>query len=241
MNRAGVGLIELVSEPELANPSEAALFVQRCHEMFQDLKICSGNLEQGAMRIDVNVNLVDQETGAPLTPRVELKNISGISIIESAVSAEIRRQIQLLHDELPRQEETRLYSPERDETILLRIKNSSASYRFLPEYDLPPYDLESLDTPNDDHRTRHERIKSLQAQYPELANRNEILLRLWARPLILPDLFEGSLKYCSDPRFLLNWCVGEVLAILNHPEIISETEFKITCEKMAELVDAVGG
>ena len=243
MNRAGVGLIELVSEPELASPSEAALFVQKCHEIFQDLKICSGNLEHGAMRIDVNVNLVDQGTGNPLTPRVELKNINGIHVIQSAVFAELRRQQKLLEDGniIPSQEETRLYSPEKDETILLRIKDSSASYRYLPEYDLPPFDLDSFQsntTTNHLLMTRHERIKLFQHEYPQLSDLGDILLRLWTRPTILPYLFESSLKFSPDPRFLLNWCVGELLAILNQPELV-DIECKISGEKLAGLADAV--
>lgn len=246
LNRAGVGLIELVSEPEISTPAEASLFVQRCHEIFQDLRICSGNLEQGAMRIDVNVNLVDRSSGAALTPRVELKNINGISVIESAVRAELLRQQKLLDQSdisaAPLQEETRLYSPERNETILLRAKDSSASYRYLPEYDLPPIDLDSFESEAAaDHllSTRHERIKLLQADYPQLISRDGLLLRLWTRPEILPTLFESALKLSSDPRFLLNWCVGELLAILNHPEAEQLGASEITGVKLAALADAV--
>lgn len=237
MNRAGVGLIELVSEPELKSAREASRFVQRCLEIFQDLKICSGNMEQGAMRIDVNVNLVDGNSVA-VTPRVELKNINGISVIESAITAELFRQEKLLKSSdsghVPR-EETRMYCPERNETILLRFKDSSASYRYLPEYDIPIIDLETsfyLETTN--LLTRQERIKLLQSQFPQLSGRDDILLRLWTRPDILPNLFESALKSAKDPRFLLNWCVGELLAILNTVETCD-----ITGGKLATLVDAV--
>ena len=239
MNRAGVGLIELVSEPEISSAADAALFVQRCHEMFQDLRICSGNLEEGAMRIDVNVNLVEDGTDKLVTPRVELKNINGISVIESAINAELKRQITAIHNNITLSQETRLYSPERDETILLRAKDSSESYRYMPEYDLPPMDLSPFDTAHN-FSTRQERIKLIQSKYPELPT--DILLRLWSRPQILPDFFEHALKSNSTgSRFLLNWCVGEFLALLNHPEFTCTTlsTFKITPLQFALLVNNV--
>lgn len=236
MNRAGVGLIELVSEPEIETPKEASLFVQRIHEIFQDLKICTGNLEQGAMRIDVNVNLVNEETGVAITPRVELKNINGIGVIEAAVNAELKRQEDnLKNSKVVLKKETRFYSPETDETILLRSKTES--YRYLPEYDLPTYNTNSFDGITEDEDlplTRHEIIENYQKEYPQLKQQD--LLRLWTRPDTLPSLFHQCLPLVTDQRFLLNWIVGELLAILNREnlEIIS-----FTPKTFAKLVENV--
>ena len=191
------------------------------------------------MRIDVNVNLVEDVTDKLVSPRVELKNINGISVIESAISAELKRQIAAIYNNIPLSQETRLYSPEKDETILLRAKDPSESYRYMPEYDLPPMDLSPFDTAHN-FSTRQERIKLIQSKYPELPT--DILLRLWSRPQILPDFFEDTLKSNStDSRFLLNWCVGELLALLNHPEITCFTlnTFKISPLQFALLVNNV--
>lgn len=234
MNRAGVGLIELVSEPDIETPQEASIFVQKIHELFQDLKICSGNLEQGAMRIDVNINLISEETGFPLTPRVELKNINGIGIIEAAVIAELNRQEKcLLTDSKELKQETRIYSPETDETILLRVKDTTESYRYLPEYDLPAYKTEYLNFPSIPP-SRHQIIINYQKSYPQLNETD--LLRLWTRPHTLPSLFHKSLPLVTDQRFLLNWCIGELLAILNRENVESIT---FSPDKFAELVEKV--
>ena len=235
MNRAGVGLIELVSEPEITSPKETSLFVQRIHELFQDLKICSGNLEQGAMRIDVNVNLINEETGSPVTPRVELKNINGIGIIEDAVRAELERQLQSLEEHRELKQETRLYSSETNETILLRTKDTSESYRYLPEYDLPAFHINDFVSFKEDlPLTRHEKIQNYIKSYPHLQGSD--LLRLWTRPETLPFLFEQCLPLVTDQRFLLNWCVGELLAILNR-ENLEAANF--TPQAFAKLVENV--
>lgn len=240
LNRAGIGLIELVSEPDISSPVDAALFTQKCHELLQDLKICTGNLEEGAMRIDVNVNLIDSESGNALTPRVELKNINGISVIESAVSSEINRQLKLLKDgKIDLKEETRFYSPEKDETIFLRLKSSSASYRFLPEYDLPEYNLEAQLSEEEVLLTRDERVKLIISNYPQLIDKDEILLRLWTRPNLLPNLFQEALKHSLNPLFLLNWFVGEILFILNSCPEVPEIECKFSGKNLAQLVDGV--
>lgn len=224
----------------METPKETSKFVQRVHELFQDLKICNGNLEEGAMRIDVNVNLVNEETGSPLTPLVEIKNINGIGVIEAALIAEIKRQEHNLKTRTLSNEskqETRFYSPETDETVLLRVKDSSESYRYLPEYDLPVYntkDFEGNDGDSDLPLTRHDIIENYQKSYPQLKEMD--LLRLWTRPETLPPLFSHCLPLVQDQRFLLNWCVGELLAILNR-ENLEHVNF--SPRNLAHLVDQV--
>ena len=244
LNRAGVGLIEIVSEPDLQSPQEASLFVQRIHELLQDTLVCSGNLEQGAMRIDVNVNWIDSDSLEPITPRVELKNVNGIGIIESAIICELNRQ----HNEMENDKsilhlpQTRLYSPDLGKTILLRLKDPLESYRYLPEYDLPLYDLpESFvqKIKKSMPLTRKERIENILKKYPQLNFQH--LKRLWTRPHCLPNFFEECLKLPIenenyDPRFLLNWCIGELLAILNRENF---EFFYFTPNSFFALIEAV--
>ena len=235
LNRAGVGLIELVSEPEIKSAQEAVIFVNRVHELLQDLGVCSGNMEQGVMRIDVNVNLIDPETDEAVTARVELKNINGINSIESALSTEIKRQQQLLLLGSTVRQETRLYCPDTDSTVLLRVKDGAETYRYLPEYDLPSYSSTVVQESNVPS-SRHDKIKIFQNTHNVLENNSDLLLRLWTRPECLPSLFEHCLPFVTDVRFLLNWCTGELLAILNREEC-DKVPFAATT--FADLVEGV--
>jgi aspartyl-tRNA(Asn)/glutamyl-tRNA(Gln) amidotransferase subunit B len=221
LNRAGVGLIELVSEPEIESPLEASQFVQKVHEALQDVGVSSGNMEEGAMRIDVNVNWICADSQAPVSPRVELKNISGIGIIGDAVQAELDRQQHLIRQNVLQHAETRVYMPQSNITLPLRSKQFTQTYRYLPEYDLPEYPIgiELIDSVKTAMPlTRQVRIQNLLNSKDSL-NRDH-LERLWSSPTNnLPDLFEACINLnCQDPRFLLNWCTNELLALLNRQD-----------------------
>lgn len=236
LNRSGVGLIEIVSEPDLISPRETSIFVQTIHHLLQDLQVCSGSLEQGAMRVDVNVNLIDEETGERVTPIVELKNINAINGIESAVTSEISRQQDQINsgNSLELNPETRIYSSVSNETILLRSKDSSESYKYLPEYDLPVYNLNVSDYLADIPKTRHQIIQDQLVLYPDLSK--DLLLRLRSSNIKLANLFDQTVSLVYDRRFLLNWCLGEFLAILNRENIDS---IQFTPKSFAELVENV--
>lgn len=212
LNRAGVGLIEVVSEPDMVSAEEAASFVRIVHETLLDAGVCTGSMEQGAMRIDVNVNWTDETTGAAATPRVELKNVSGINLIRDAVACELKRQQTCA---VCPGGETRTYVSGQHETVLMRKKSAAGAYRYLPEHDLPTYPLsdafiaEIRDTMP---LSRRVRIARLQLKHPELAT--ERMLRLWTHPG-LPELFEACVGGEARPSFLLNWMVGELLGTLN--------------------------
>lgn len=187
------------------------------------------------MRVDVNVNLIEEGTGRAVTPRVELKNINAINGIEAAISAELARQHTLLQSNPAElRQETRLYSPELNQTVLLRVKDTSESYRFLPEYDLPMYDLNLTEHLSDIPFTRHQIIQEQLNSYPNLCP--DLLLRLRSSNSNLAILFNDCLPLVNDQRFLLNWCLGELLAILNR-EVIESIHF--TPKSFAQLVDCV--
>lgn len=214
MNRAGVGLIEIVSAPEIESATEAASLISHIHELLQDTQVCTGLLEQGAMRVDVNVNWIDSTTRRPVTPRVELKNVNGIKAIQDAVTAELRRQRQTPLHELA--QETRLFMPATQETVLLRRKGPAQSYRYLPEYDIPVLPL----TPDYiEHvrqsmpKTRQQIVSEWCAESPQL--KADTVNRLWTHPA-LPSIFARVLEDGSiRPEFALNWLVGDMLGVLN--------------------------
>ncbi len=232
LNRAGAGLIEIVSEPEIETAKEAASVVSKIHDLLQDTQVCSGLLEQGAMRVDVNVNWVDSETNTKLTPRVELKNVNGIKIIEGAITAELERQTRTPVNELS--EETRLFLPNTQQTVLLRRKDGARLYRYLPEYDLQPIPVTPeliLQVLQIMPKTRQQLIVEWSNTHPQL--NPETLLRLWSHPN-LPNTFAALIKdHELSPDSILNWMVGDFLGVLNkYPGV----EIRISSSKCAHLL-----
>ena len=232
LNRAGVGLIEIVSEPVIESAKEAATLVGKIHDLLQDTQVCSGLLEQGAMRVDVNVNWIDSDSKKKLTPRVELKNVNGIKIIEDAIEAELERQKRTPSEEL--QEETRLFLPSCQETIFLRRKDFSALYRYLPEYDICPVPItdDLIDQVRSSMpKTRQQLVKEWSTEHSQL--KPEILVRLWSHSS-LPSIFARLLQLNSlHPEFVLNWLVGDLLSVLNkYPGVV----VKISAENCSKLL-----
>jgi aspartyl-tRNA(Asn)/glutamyl-tRNA(Gln) amidotransferase subunit B len=237
LNRAGVGLIEIVSEPEIESASDAANLVSKINDLLQDTKVCSGLLEQGALRVDVNVNWIDSQSKQKMTPRVELKNVNGIKIIEDAILAELERQKRTPLSEL--EEETRLYLPASQKTVLLRKKDGAARYRYLPEYDVHtlPVTASLIDLVRSAMpKTRQQLITEWSAQHPQ--HKPDFLLRLWSHPS-LPSIFAELLKEKSlNPEFILNWMVGDMLGVLNR---YPGAKFNITarcCSKLLHLLQS---
>ena len=137
LNRAGTPLIEIVGEPDLRSPAEAAEYLKRLRETLIYTGVNDGNLEQGSFRCDANVS-VRKVGSAQLGTRTELKNINSFKFVADAIDVEIRRQIGLLERGDRVRQQTRGYSPEKRETHLLRDKENEAGYRYFPEPDLPP-------------------------------------------------------------------------------------------------------
>ena len=136
LNRAGVPLLEIVSEPEMRSAQEAIAYAQELHRLLIDFDICSGNMEKGEFRCDANVSV--RRVGAPLGTRCEIKNINSFRFMERAIEFEAGRQIEILEDGGKIIQETRLYDPDRDETRSMRTKEEAHDYRYFPDPDLPP-------------------------------------------------------------------------------------------------------
>ncbi|AKT43866.1 Asp-tRNA(Asn)/Glu-tRNA(Gln) amidotransferase subunit GatB [Chondromyces crocatus] len=143
LNRAGTPLIEIVGEPDLRSPAEAAEYMRRLRDILMFIGVNDGNLEQGSFRCDANVSVrkIGEER---LGTRVELKNINSFKFVADAIEVEIRRQITLVEGGGRVHQQTRGYNPERRETFLLRDKEDVADYRYFPDPDLPPLDLDEV-------------------------------------------------------------------------------------------------
>ena len=141
LNRTGVALMEIVSRPDIRSPEEAAEFVRKLRQILRYLGVCDGNMQEGSLRADVNVS-VRREGETGYGTRCEIKNMNSMRFITQAVDFEARRQIALIEDGGTVQQQTRLYDPNKGETRPMRSKEEAHDYRYFPDPDLLPLELE---------------------------------------------------------------------------------------------------
>ena len=141
LNRTGVALMEIVSMPDIRGPEEAAEYVRKLRQILRYLGTCDGNMQEGSLRADVNVS-VRRKGETALGTRCEVKNMNSMRFIQQAIDFEARRQIALLEDGGTVEQETRLYDPGKGETRSMRSKEEAHDYRYFPDPDLLPLELE---------------------------------------------------------------------------------------------------
>jgi aspartyl-tRNA(Asn)/glutamyl-tRNA(Gln) amidotransferase subunit B len=216
LNRAGMPLLEIVSEPELTSAAEAAAYFRQMHALVRYLGICDGNLNEGSMRCDANVSV--HRAGEPLGVRVEIKNLNSFRFLERAIEFEIARQCEVIERGGTVARETRLFDPERNETRTMRSKELSDDYRYFPEPDLLPVELAP------------EYVEAIRAALPELPQakcaryQREFALGAYdaLRLTADPDLaayFEETVAAGGTPKLAANWVLGAVSAALNRYEL----------------------
>ena len=225
-SRAGVPLIEIVSDPDLRTAEEAATYLKELRSILRTLGVCDGNMEQGNFRCDANVSIrpIGQTT---LGERVELKNINSFRFVEQAIELEILRHAQVLSQGGQIRQETRLFDPDRKETRVMRSKEDAEDYRYFPDPDLPPLVL------------HEDRIRALHEQLPELpASRRQRWMEQWSIPeehaisfaeeRAVADFFDASVGERSDlAQPIANLIKTEVLRELKDtPEAISESQLR---------------
>ncbi len=212
-NRTGVPLMEIVSEPDIRSPKEAALYMKKLRTILRYLGVCDGNLEQGSLRCDANVSvrpLGSQEFGV----KTEIKNINSFRFVEKALEYEIKRQIKLLSNGEKIIQETRLWDSSTGTTQSMRSKEEAHDYRYFPEPDLVPV-LISEDW-------KEKIIKEM----PELPDAKIMrFTRDYGLPLYdaeilteeksLAEWFEEAVKLGGKPKEISNWIMVELLRLLN--------------------------
>src|SRR5579863_6675827 len=154
LNRSGVALMEIVSKPDMRSADEARAYVTKLRTILRYLGTCDGNMEQGSLRADVNVSV--RRPGEGLGTRCEIKNVNSIRFIGQAIEYEARRQIGILEDGGKIDQETRLFDPNRGETRSMRSKEEAHDYRYFPDPDLLPLELDPA------------WVKAIQDSLPEL-------------------------------------------------------------------------
>src|SRR5215468_682288 len=139
-NRCGVALMEIVSKPDIRDAEQAKAYVTKLRSILRYLGTCDGDMEKGSLRADVNVSV--RKPGGPLGTRCEIKNMNSINFIGQAIEYEARRQIEIIEDGGVIEQETRLFDPGKGETRSMRSKEDAMDYRYFPDPDLLPLELE---------------------------------------------------------------------------------------------------
>src|SRR5258706_7079059 len=233
LSRAGVPLLEIVSEPDMRSAEEAVAYAKALHFLIvEEIEICDGNMQEGSFRCDANVSV--RRPGAPLGTRAEIKNLNSFRFLERAIEFEVKRQIEILEDGRKVIQETRLYDPDKDETRSMRTKEEAHDYRYFPDPDLPPLVvaeewIEQIrkSTPQS-LRVQRDRIVelglSIQQATQLTGSRN-------TSTFALPLLADAP---SAERPMLANWILGPLSAKLNE-ENLSFNQSKVSRDQLKTL------
>jgi len=236
LNRCGVPLIEIVSEPELGSPQEAAAYVGKIRQLVRYLGICDGNMEEGSLRCDANISLrpFGQEK---LGTKTELKNMNSIKNVEKALEYEIKRQTIILDDGEEIEQETLLWDPDKNIAKPMRSKEESHDYRYFPDPDLVPLKIDQ-EWLNKIHDAMPELPDIKKKRFINDYNLPEYDAEILTSALDLADYYEAVAKKIDNPKLVSNWVMGEVLRLLNQDKK-SLSEIYVTPEKLSDLLTAI--
>jgi aspartyl-tRNA(Asn)/glutamyl-tRNA(Gln) amidotransferase subunit B len=237
LNRAGTPLLEIVSEPDMRSADEAVAYAKKIHSLVKYLEICDGNMQEGSFRCDANISLrpIGQEEYGT---RAEIKNINSFKYLEKAIEYEVERQADILDNKGKVVQETRLYDSIKNETRSMRSKEEANDYRYFPDPDLLPLDLDDevfdlarKDLPElpDIKKTRFIKDYSL-SDYDASILTNDI---------DLANYFETVVKASkSEAKLCANWVIGDLLGLLKK-EVISLSESPISADDLAVMISRI--
>ncbi|WP_282929642.1 Asp-tRNA(Asn)/Glu-tRNA(Gln) amidotransferase subunit GatB [Anaerococcus sp. Marseille-Q7828] len=233
-NRAGVPLIEIVTKPDINSPDEAREFVETLASTLKFLEISDCIMAQGSMRVDVNINMVDEETGKK-TAISEIKNMNSIKAIENALAFEEERHRELLANGESGIKETRRWDDEKLQTIHMRDKLLGNDYRFSVDGDIPEIKLEDIFIDNLKNNLPELPSKK-EKKYTEEYSLSEYDANLLANDRNLANLFEETNEIVKDPKVVANWILTELSRRLNESEI-SADQMNLSIENFAKLIN----
>ena len=235
LNRSGVALMEIVSKPDLRSLDEVNAFIKKLRSIMRYLGTCDGNKQEGSLRADLNVS-VRKKGVLELGTRCEIKNVNSIKFMQMAIDYEANRQVDVLEEGGSVDQETRLFDTKKNETRSMRTKEDAHDYRYFPDPDLLPLEL------NDEF------IEDIKKDIPELPDEKKkrfiekFKLSPYEANILVSDIetskyFEDvSIK--SDIKLATNWITGELFALLNDKNI-EITESPISSENLAKLINLI--
>lgn len=234
LNRAGIGLMEIVSEPDLRSAEEAGIYLRKLRSILRYLGTCDGNMEEGSLRCDCNVSV--RKPGAPYGTRCEIKNLNSVRFVMQAIEIEARRQIGIIEDGGTIAQETRLFDTARGETRPMRSKENDYDYRYFPDPDLLPLVLDP------------EWVAKLRAGLPELPDKkrarfvSEYGLGVDQASVLVAerataDYFEKVAKD-RDAKAAANWVTGDLFGALNKRGLAIE-DSPVPADALGTLLDMI--
>jgi aspartyl-tRNA(Asn)/glutamyl-tRNA(Gln) amidotransferase subunit B len=237
LNRAGTPLLEIVSEPDMRSAKEAVAYMRKIHSIVRYLEISDGNMQEGSFRCDANVSVRPRGQEA-LGTRTELKNLNSFRFVEKAINFEIERQIDVIEDGGEVVQETRLYDSDKDETRPMRSKEEANDYRYFPDPDLLPVELDdtfieavrkTLPELPDAKQHRFEKQYALKQADAEILTLSRAL----------SDYYEAvAAATQAKPRLAANWVIGDLSGALNK-DGLDITESRIAAPALAGLLDRI--
>ncbi|MBK1640373.1 Asp-tRNA(Asn)/Glu-tRNA(Gln) amidotransferase GatCAB subunit B [Chromatium okenii] len=236
LNRAGTPLLEIVSEPDLRSAAEAVAYAKKIHQLVRYIGISDGNMQEGSFRVDANVSvrpLGQTEFGT----RAEIKNVNSFRFLEKAIEFEVERQIELIENGGRVIQETRLYDAVKDETRSMRTKEEANDYRYFPDPDLLPVELDAAF------------IAAARAELPELPDAKRARFHaeyelpvadanLLTSSRELADYFEVVARATGNAKLAANWLGGDLMAALNKTET-DIVHSPVTAEQLAGLIQRI--
>jgi aspartyl-tRNA(Asn)/glutamyl-tRNA(Gln) amidotransferase subunit B len=231
LNRSGVALMEIVTEPDLSSPFEAAEYVKKLRSLVRSIGSCDGNMDEGSLRCDANISV--RKAGAPLGTRCEIKNVNSVKNIVKAIEYEAMRQVEILESGGKIDQETRLFDAGNGTTRTMRTKEDANDYRYFPDPDLLPVHVDD------------ELIERLRSELPELPDAkieryvSEFGLSQYDAEVIVAD--DDTAKYFEEasagtnPKLVANWISSELFGRLNKADM-ELSDCKVTPGMIRELV-----
>jgi len=234
LNRAGIGLMEIVSEPDLRSAEEAGIYLRKLRSILRYLGTCDGNMEEGSLRCDCNVSV--RKPGAPFGTRCEIKNLNSVRFVMQAIEIEARRQIEIIEGGGNIAQETRLFDTTRGETRPMRSKENDFDYRYFPDPDLLPLVLD------------RDWVAKLKAELPELPDKKRARFvadyglgveeaGVLVAERATAEFFEEVAKD-RDPKAAANWVTGDLFGALNKKGLGIE-DSPVSAAQLGGLIDLI--
>ena len=235
LNRSGVALMEIVSKPDLRSPDEVNSYVKKLRTIMRYLGTCDGNMQEGSLRADVNVS-VRKKGEKKFGTRCEIKNVNSIRFMEMAIETEAKRQVEILESGKKINQETRLFDTKKNETRSMRSKEEAHDYRYFPDPDLLPLEIEQSF------------VDSLKKNLPELPDQKkdrfikDFKLSPYEANVLVSDnnisqYFEDVIKN-SDIKLAKNWIIVELFAVLNKKNLDIKNS-PVSSKNLAKLINSI--
>ena len=237
LNRSGVALMEIVSEPDIRSAEEAQEYVKKLRSILRYIGTCDGNMEEGSLRCDVNISV--RKKGEELGTRSEIKNVNSIKSIGQAVDYEFKRQIEIINSGGKIDQETRLFDEKKGETRAMRTKEEAHDYRYFPDPDLPPLEI------------KDDWINQIKKNLPELPDiKKEKLIKehkisSYEAAILVSDknnveFFDKIINENKkrNPKNIANWIIGDLFSLLNKNNLEIKNS-PVKAEDLGELIDLI--